>query len=275
MKLNIKKTASLFSKKYKVREKDILILLARILNSSYSNLFFEEETEASYSDVAKLEEYLTRLGKQEPISKIIQQKEFYGIPFKTNEHTLDPRPETELIIDLFRKYYKDQNAVLRTLDLGSGTGCIGLTILSLYKNSLCNFADADEAAINVTIENAAALGLSNRCEFTISDWFSNVSGQYDVIVSNPPYIADGYKLDKTVLFDPPAALFAGTDGLDSYKAILPQIRSFLKPYGKLILEIGYDQKDKILEIACNLKLLEIAKDLRGISRALVFECDLH
>ncbi|MBQ7524500.1 MAG: peptide chain release factor N(5)-glutamine methyltransferase [Alphaproteobacteria bacterium] len=254
-----------------VSQKDALLLLAFILKTAYSRLFFEKEFLVSDLELTCLKSFLSRRGKGEPIAKILQRREFYGAMFKTTRDTLDPRPETELIIDLFREHYLATQAELQLLDLGAGTGCIGLSLLRYYPNARCCFVDISEKALDVAKDNAEALGVWERCSFIKSDWFENVSGSFDAIVSNPPYVALGYNLDVETAFDPPVALFAGSDGMSAYARILPQAPSFLKPDGLLYLEIGFDQAQKITQIRTSLQLLKIKKDLAGIPRTCVFQ----
>ncbi|MBR1479507.1 MAG: peptide chain release factor N(5)-glutamine methyltransferase [Alphaproteobacteria bacterium] len=254
-----------------VSQKDALLLLAFILKTTYSRLFFKKEFLVSDLELTCLKSFLSRRGKGEPIAKILQRREFYGAMFKTTRDTLDPRPETELIIDLFREHYLATQAELQLLDLGAGTGCIGLSLLRYYPNARCCFVDISEKALDVVKDNAEALGVWEQCSFIKSDWFEDVSGSFDAILSNPPYVALGYNLDVETAFDPPVALFAGSDGMSAYARILPQAPSFLKPDGLLYLEIGFDQVQKITQIRTSLQLLKIEKDLAGIPRTCVFQ----
>ncbi|MDR2667252.1 MAG: peptide chain release factor N(5)-glutamine methyltransferase [Holosporales bacterium] len=259
------------SLRYGVSTRDALLLLSAVLKETYDALFFKQYINLSEADLEVWKSYLKRRGGEEPIAKIVQKKEFYGIEYKTNRHTMDPRPETELIIDLFKKYYKNFESDLSILDLGSGTGCLGLTVLSIYKNANCEFVDISEEALNITHENAINLNLLDRCAFTISDWFSNVKGCYDVIISNPPYVSMKFKLDRATLFDPKNSIYAKNDGMESYEKILPNAPAFLNKNGKLIIEIGFDQKEKIARLQTQLSLVEIVKDMSGIYRTCVFE----
>ncbi|MDR0695576.1 MAG: peptide chain release factor N(5)-glutamine methyltransferase [Holosporales bacterium] len=247
-----------------------LILLAGIKKSTYSMLALEKTIHLHDSEFERFKGFLKRRSNGEPIAKILQKKEFYGIEFITNENTLDPRPETELIIDLFRKHYVFSDTQLAVLDLGCGTGCIGLTILSLYKNAICDFVDISSNAMAVAEKNSTNLGVCDRSRFIVSDWFTNVSGRYDAIVSNPPYVAVGFELTDGALFDPEIALFAGDGGMNSFDVIFKSATSFMKTGAKLFMEIGFDQKDKVLALASGITLLEVVDDLAGIHRAMVF-----
>lgn len=255
---------------YLVSYNEALLLLSNILKIEYSKLFLKKTYDIPEKDYKNLQLFLSRRAKGEPIAKIIEKKEFYCLEFKTTRDTLDPRPETELLIDLFKAYYLDTSANLRILDFGAGTGCIGITLLKIYNNTTCCFTDISAEALNVAQRNAETHQVQMRSEFLISDWFNKITGKFDIIVSNPPYVAMNYKLDRETIYDPKIALFAGNEGMDAYKKILPNASKYLNPSGLLLLEIGYDQSEKIKQIHSDLKLLRIEKDIAGISRACVF-----
>ncbi len=256
---------------YNVSYHDALLLLSSILKIEYSKLFFEKAYDISESDYAILKSFLARRGKSEPIAKIIQEKEFYGLCFKTTHDTLDPRPETELLIDIFKRYHRDTAANLKILDLGSGTGCICITLLKLYQNAICCFVDISTGALEVAKENARFHQVDGRSDFIRSNWFEHIDNTtFDVIISNPPYVASNYKIDKETSYDPPLSLFAGVDGMDAYKVILPQAHEYLNGNGLLLVEIGIGQSSKIAQISTNLRLLHIEKDLAGIERTCIF-----
>ncbi|MDR1289492.1 MAG: peptide chain release factor N(5)-glutamine methyltransferase [Holosporales bacterium] len=216
--------------------RETLLLLAHILSTNYTSLFFAKETHIPDVDYRTFLDYLRRHSTGEPIAKIIEKKEFYGLEFKTTRDTLDPRPETEKIIDLFREGYPDTTVSLGILDLGAGTGCIGITILSLYPAAECTFVDIDEKALNIARYNSENLGVSSRSKFIESDWFSMVEGKFDAIVTNPPYVREDYDLRGGTLFDPPLALFGGFDGQRDVHNILRSATKYLKTNGILIME---------------------------------------
>ena len=256
---------------YNVTIREGLLLLQDILNINYTELFFKDIINLSDLQYSVFIEYIKRRSNSEPISKIIGYKYFYNNKFYTNRFTLDPRPETELIIELFTKYYINKNEHLKILDLGCGTGCIGLSILLLYNNAELHLVDISQDALNIAKLNAKSLNVIDRCKLIKSDWFEEIDDTYEVIVSNPPYISTTYNLDKEVLYDPPEALFAGNEGMDAYNIIIPNAPLYLKINGKLFIEIGYNQVNKIKLVNSKLKIVEIAKDLSNIDRIVVLE----
>lgn len=263
------------SKAFKIRLKDIYSILENLTSRSSASLFFDINVTIPKECFGILISGILRLHKQEPLAKILQKKEFYSINFKTSEHTLDPRPETELLIDITLGLFEDKSTPIRILDLGCGTGCIGLTLLTLFKSATTTFVDISPNALDVTITNAHNLNLFDRSEFIISNWFTNVKGSFDLIVSNPPYIKDSYPLDDSTMFDPDLALFGGADGLNHYKTILADAPMFLVDGGHLLIEIGIGQEHFIKSFASQFTHIQTFKDLNGISRSMLFKFDHH
>ena len=257
-------------KKYQVNQREALILLSVIKNITYTDVFFLKEIELTEEELSSYNEYLKRRSKKEPIAKIIGFKVFYGISFKTTKDTLDPRPDTETLIDAVLNTYKNKESELKILDLGCGTGCLGLTLLTLYEKSICDFVDISQSAIDVAKCNATKLNILSRSSFVQSNWFEKVDSKYDLIVSNPPYISKNFKLDKDTLYDPSIALFADNDGISEYETILKNVHKFLKPNSYIFLEIGFDQYEKIKKINTDLEFVRFYKDLNNINRCAVF-----
>lgn len=190
-----------------------------------------------------------------PVAKIIGVKEFYGRDFTVTADVLDPRPDSETLIEAVLSYVgeaKDKN--WRILDLGTGSGCLILTLLSELSNATGVAVDISDKALAVARDNAARLNVQGRAEFIQSDWLDNVDGVFDIIVSNPPYIETDSiaDLDKDVrLYDPMSALDGGADGLGPYKILFPQIRHYLNLGGFVAVECGFNQAGHIRRLMEN------------------------
>ena len=208
-----------------------------------------------------------------PVAKIIHSKWFYGLEFYTNKHTLDPRPDTETLVESVIKDC-DTNKPRTILDMGTGTGCI---ICALCKNifDLTGIGiDISKSAIRVARKNVKKLNLKKQIQIKHGD-FSNFKScdKFDIIVSNPPYIRYGdTRVNDGAKFDPKIALYAKNDGLAAYEQIAKNAKNLLKPNGKIYLEIGAGQSNQVIKIfnffGWNFERAE--KDLAGINRVLVF-----
>ncbi len=206
---------------------------------------------------------------RQPVSQIVGWREFYGRRFKVTPDVLDPRPDTETLIDWVLRY-PFQNI----LDLGTGSGCILLTLLVERPDVRGVGIDVSEAAIDVALANAADLGVSKRAFFDTSDWLEDVSGRFDIITANPPYISAGEMTDlapEVRDHEPHLALCPGGDGLDAYRAIAKRVARHLTPAGPLFVEIGATQAAAVTEIFRNADL-EVApprQDLNGHDRVIM------
>ncbi|MFN5351906.1 MAG: peptide chain release factor N(5)-glutamine methyltransferase [Alphaproteobacteria bacterium] len=250
---------------------DARLLLEHTLNFTQKELFLNLHKPADNSQVVK---YLLLIRKRKakmPVAKIIGSKEFYGLTFKTSTATLDPRPDSETLIEAICKVY-NSNDNLRVLELGVGSGCLIITLLTLFSNMKGVAVDASKKALNIAKENAKNHKVSNRLHLIESNWFSKVVGKFDIIISNPPYIPNNEVLAKELSYEPSLALFAGSDGLDAYSLIIPKMASFLNKNGRVFLEIGFGQKEKVEEIITQngFLLQKVHKDLSGIERCLEF-----
>jgi release factor glutamine methyltransferase len=234
-----------------------------------------KHTSADDSDISLrhfIENAADRLRQHEPLSKILEEKEFYGRSFKTTHATLDPRPETELIIQQALNYFSDRDHPYRFLDLGTGTGCILITLLKEFHLATGVAVDCSKDAIDVAHFNATNHNVENRITCIESDWLKNVSGSFDGIFSNPPYIKDDYPLHPSVsLYDPQQALFGGADGLDAYRAIFQTIHRVCTPHTHLFFEIGFDQGRSVplLVKQYGLKVLDVIVDYSDHPRLVV------
>lgn len=224
-------------------------------------------------DSAALEALVARRLMHEPVSHILGEKEFWKDTFEVTADVLTPRADSETMIEAL---LRQQAAPARILDLGTGSGCLLLSVLREYPNATGVAVDQSAAALAVAQRNAARLGLSERCAFVQSDWCANVQGQFDVILSNPPYIprADIETLSADVrLFEPRAALDGGVDGLDCYRSILLQVLPHATAGALLLFEVGAGQADDVAMLgqAHGFTLIDISPDLAGISRVVVLQ----
>jgi len=217
---------------------------------------------------------VSRRAAREPLSHLFGRREFWSLPFKVTADTLDPRPDSETIVEAALDCVSDRPAPLRILDLGTGTGCLLLALLSELPTAFGVGVDRSIAAAQVAAENAVTLGFGGRAAFVVGDWGQAVLGNFDLIVSNPPYIPrghiDGLELEVS-RYEPRLALAGGEDGLSAYRAILPDLPGFLSPGGVAVLEIGADQADSVTALAqkAGLVVLPVRSDLASRDRCLV------
>jgi release factor glutamine methyltransferase len=218
---------------------------------------------------------VSRRCAREPISRILGSREFWSLRFAVGPATLDPRPDSETLVAAVLARLPDRNAEITLLDLGTGTGCLLLALLSELSQARGIGIDISASARDVAAANAEALRLDARAEFRQGDWARGISAQFDVIVSNPPYI-ESNSIDElapeVAQYDPRGALDGGADGLSAYRALIPQAAVRLKPGGLLALEIGAGQGAAIRNLAGHAGLTDLggAEDLAGIERCLLF-----
>jgi release factor glutamine methyltransferase len=210
----------------------------------------------------------------EPLSRIFGRREFWGLEFVLSADTLDPRPETETVIESVLRRTPDRDAPLHLLDLGTGTGCLLLALLSELPRATGIGIDLAEGAVRTAAYNAALLGLGGRARFFVGDWTTAVSGRFDAILTNPPYIRSAAValLPREVAYhDPRPALDGGEDGLQAYRQIGEAAPALLAPHGILAAEIGAGQADRVAAIIRDNGLVVdgIDDDLAGIARCVV------
>lgn len=253
--------------------REIRILMARVLKRTYEDIFFGDDIILTAEQIAQIKEHVILRQQGIPLAKIIGEKEFWGLPFVVTMDTLDPRPESETLIEAVLQLYPDSNKPLSILDLGTGTGCLLLSVLHEFPQAKGIGVDLSQRALEIAKKNAVALGLSQRCFFLQSHWFDKVSGYFDLILANPPYIPPETPLSKETLYDPASALFAPENGLLHYRLILEQTSGFLNPLGYLIFEIGAGQHFDVIDLALQngYRLVIARKDLLGYTRCLVFQ----
>lgn len=253
---------------------DARLLMQHILQVEHADLIANENRQLTDDQANTFQTYLTRRLAGEPVSRILGIREFYGRDFKTSPAVLDPRPDTETLITLCLEYLPP-DLEQTILDLGTGSGILAITLLAERPLKRAVAADLSPAALAIASDNAKHWGVSRRISFTQSNWFENIEGTYDLIVSNPPYIParDIPNLEIEVRnHDPHLALDGGKDGLDPYRAIAAQAAQFLVPNGIVAVEIGAGQAEDIISIfkTQNFKCLASHRDLGNHIRALAF-----
>ncbi|WP_066701667.1 peptide chain release factor N(5)-glutamine methyltransferase [Celeribacter ethanolicus] len=245
--------------------RDARLLMAHVLGFAPSRLTLVMPDAISEADEAAFDAAIARRVNREPVSHILGHREFYGRSFKVSSDVLDPRPETEILIAeaLARPF----NSVL---DLGTGSGAILLTLLAEQILAKGLGTDLSEPALKVARENADALGLTGRARFQQANWWDGIDGEFELIVSNPPYIAlsEMPSLAPELAHEPRMALTDEADGLTAYRAIARGARAHLAPRGRLIVEIGPTQGAAVSELflAQGLKGVRVIADLDGRDR---------
>ena len=246
--------------------RDARVLTAYALEVPISDLSLKINDKVSANILSKLEKLILRRINREPISKILGRREFWGRTFSINKNVLDPRGDTETLID-----YVIEKPVKKVLELGTGSGVIAVTLACAWKEVQVTAVDISEDALLLAQINAEKFNVENKIQFLKSDWFENVEGIFDMIISNPPYIGwvEQNKISPEVKkYDPEIALFAGYDGFDAYKKIIPSLSKFLNQDGLVVLEVGASQSSQVKDIMNSFGFfdVEILKDLSGKKR---------
>jgi release factor glutamine methyltransferase len=249
-------------------------LLAAALYLSASEVFSQLDRMITEDDGERVGELLARMIAHEPLSRILGVREFWGLEFILSLDTLDPRPESETIVEAVLERLPDRERAYRILDLGAGSGCLLLALLSELPAATGVGVDAATGAVATARSNAAKLGLAARADFIVGDWADPLDQTFDVVVANPPYIATGdiEGLPPEVRdFDPRRALDGGSDGLDAYRAIAAELPGLLSPGAVFAGEFGQGQDAAVTELmaAAGLPVDRIVPDLAGIPRCVV------
>ncbi|MBB4955740.1 release factor glutamine methyltransferase [Agrobacterium vitis] len=260
---------------------DARALIAGLLNLSMTDMLVHDNRMLSEDEAGLIEAAVQRRLNHEPVHRILGHRAFYGLDLALSSATLEPRPDTEILVDRLLPHLHalvTAKGQARFLDMGTGTGAIALALLHECEGAMALAIDISDQALATARDNAVRHGLDGRFQTLCSDWYRDVRGRFDMIVSNPPYITSAVMgaLDPEVrLFDPVAALDGGTDGLDAYRVIAAGASAHLEPDGIIGLEIGYDQKEAVTALFLDhgLTLLEAARDHGGQDRVLVFRLD--
>ena len=258
-------------------ELDARLLLCHAAGLSHETYVAKANATMALEAAARFERALERRLKREPVSRITGTREFYGRKFLVGPETLDPRPDTETLIEAalaIAGANGGRNQPLNLLDLGTGTGCILLTLLAELPRARGIGTDKSEGALALAAANAERLGVRSRAGFIAADWLDGIAGKFDLILSNPPYLDEKERRElpgEVALYDPVLALDGGPDGLDAYRRIAAGAARTLAGVGRLIVEIGIAQSEAVAEIfrAAGLQIEAIRPDLSGRPRAIV------
>ena len=256
---------------------DTELIMMKILNISRVRLFLEYKKEMSDKEILEFKYLICRRAYGMPIKYILGKCEFMSLDFFVNQYTLIPRNDTEILVEKAIELFNENN-IKNFIEIGTGTGCISISILNYInnKNIICTAVDISNDAIDVAIKNAKNNNVFENINFIVSDIFENINEnmKYDAIISNPPYIKteDLNNLVKDILYyEPLIALDGGFDGLYFYNKIIVQSEKYLNSGGYIMFEIGYDQGNDVKKILekNNFRNISVIKDLSGLDRVVI------
>jgi release factor glutamine methyltransferase len=254
--------------------RDAALLLRHALGISQAAMLAGPDRELSQEQQVAYDAMILRRAANGPIQYITGQQEFYGLALRVTPAVLIPRPETEILVEAVLAELKQAgvHTALRLVDVGTGSGAIAIALAHNLPSARITAVDLSGAALEVARANAERHGLAERIEFVewdLLEGFADGESGYDVVVSNPPYVRTG---DRAGLhpqvreYEPEAALFAGADGLDVYRRLIPQARAALVPDGLLAMEIGYGQKEAVASLLSGWNEVRFVDDLQRIPR---------
>ena len=255
--------------------RDARLLLAAVLGLEPGALIVAGDRELTETERRRFDDMIERRARREPVSRILGRREFWSLDLAIAPATLDPRPDSETLVEAVLARTAEPDAPRRVLDLGTGSGNLLLAVLSALPGAWGLGLDRDPAALAVAAENADRLGLAGRAAFVASDWGPALAGAWDVVLCNPPYVQSG-EIDtlapEVARFEPRAALDGGADGLAAYRRVVPEAARLLAPDGLAAIELGVGQADAVAALAreSGLAPLECLPDLAGIRRCWLF-----
>lgn len=252
---------------------DARLLVQHALGLDHAGLLIAGNAEVAPAERDAVAALAARRLAHEPVSRILGRRGFWTLDLALSPATLDPRPDTETVVEAALDIIGDRRLPWRVLDLGTGTGCLLLALLDALPNATGLGIDRSAEAVETASANAQRLGFAGRARFQVGDWTRGLGCAFDLVVSNPPYIPDGdiAGLAPEVRdFDPWAALAGGADGLDAYRAIAGGLADVLVPGGRAVFELGAGQADAVAALfaAGGFTVLPPRADLAGIARAL-------
>jgi release factor glutamine methyltransferase len=256
-------------------------LLGYVLGRDRSFILTHAEDLIGEEQAERFRECLERRVQGEPLQYITANQEFFGLDFEVTKDVLIPRPETELLIETALKLFAEPTEAPFICDVGTGSGCIAITLLQQLKEARAVAVDISPDALSVARRNAERHSVADRIDFVLSDCFAALTlrgprASFDLIVSNPPYVEEGAMADlqrEVRDFEPRNALAAGADGLDIIRRLLLEAPGFLKPAGYFLFEIGFNQASSVRDLIDPKiwKLMDIYEDLQGIPRTVALQ----
>ena len=249
------------------------LIIAHALNEPYEMVYFHPGHVLNQDQLITIGLMVERRCQLEPLAKILGRKEFWGLDFFVTKDTLDPRPDSETLIESLLAHFPEKNHPLRFLDLGTGSGCLITAALKEYPCAWAVAVDKSIKALHVASTNLLTLGVKDRCQLICCDWATALIGQFDAILCNPPYISRQEKLCRQTLHDPEMALFAENNGLAAYEQLAKTLSPFMHSDSYLFLEVGATQKSLVERIFTQhaFHLLHTRWDLQGKERCLIFK----
>ncbi len=252
---------------------DSELLLSKVIKKDREFILLNLDKKLEQSDQKSFKDLIIKRSKGKPLAYLTGVKSFWNYDFKVNDKVLIPRPDSEIIIEQVLDIYKNKNN-LNFLEVGIGSGCISLSILKEKKSFLATGIDLSQDCIKISRLNANKLGVENRIKLLKSDVDNLIFRKYDLVVSNPPYIKkfDLSKLDREVKnYEPNLALDGGLEGLSVIRKVIKKASELIKIGGKLILEIGYDQREPVKKMLINnnFYINRILKDLAKNDRCII------
>ncbi|MGH7056072.1 MAG: peptide chain release factor N(5)-glutamine methyltransferase [Stellaceae bacterium] len=249
-------------------------LLSEAIGLSPAELLARSEHPLAARDVERSRVMLGRMAAGEPLSRILGRRAFWSLEFALSAATLDPRPESETLVEAVRCRVPGRGEGRRFLDLGTGTGCLLLALLAEFPRALGIGIDITEEAVVTARENARRLGFADRALFLAGDWARAVTGRFDAVVTNPPYVATASLADlprAVARYDPQRALDGGADGVAAYRTFAADLPALLAPAGLFACEIGWGQASTVASIlkGAGLTIEAIMRDLAGIERVVI------
>jgi release factor glutamine methyltransferase len=253
---------------------DARLLLAHALATPRERLYGREDECLEVGIGRMFDQLIARRLAREPVSRILGNRGFWSLNLEINASTLDPRPDSETLVEAVLARIESREATIRVLDLGTGTGCLLLSVLAEFRQATGLGIDISPDCVAIAARNAAANGLDDRASFQVADWNRGLEVIFDVIMCNPPYIPTAIipsLAPEVAIHEPFRALDGGADGLDCYRLLSVKFCQLLAENGHIFLEIGHDQRPEVTNIieAAGLKVVSARADLAGNERCLI------